>query len=267
MRLLNNKNILLFFIIAIALTILASKTYGVYKEYQTIKKETQRQDNFNKLNALLDITQEEVLYSSVYMTIKNRTILNKLKEKQAKLDKLDKLNNNLIPTLELKKIRDKVENGDKDYLNILFNLYETKIIKPILYTMSRISSSNNINNQLKLIHLKEYINMENSLLAFILNENKIMNKQDLNHWDRLLSQIIFPNFLPFQNRDIKMKINKILDGDSFSKIAIKTRAKIFQESQNGNYSITFKDWVNSIKEKMKRIEDAQYLLLSNSKIH
>jgi len=267
MRLLNNKNILLFFIIAIALTILASKTYGVYKEYQTIKKETQRQDNFNKLNALLDITQEEVLYSCVYMTIKNRTILNKLKEKQAKLDKLDKLNNNLIPTLELKKIRDKVENGDKDYLNILFNLYETKIIKPILYTMSRISSSNNINNQLKLIHLKEYINMENSLLAFILNENKIMNKQDLNHWDRLLSQIIFPNFLPFQNRDIKMKINKILDGDSFSKIAIKTRAKIFQESQNGNYSITFKDWVNSIKEKMKRIEDAQYLLLSNSKIH
>jgi len=105
MRLLNNKNIFLFFIMAIALTILASKTYGVYQEYQTIKKETQRQESFNKLNTLLDIAQEEVLYSSVYMTIKNRIILNKLKDKRAKLDKL---NNNLISTVELKKIYKKV---------------------------------------------------------------------------------------------------------------------------------------------------------------
>jgi len=266
MRLLNNKNIflLLFLIMAIVLTILASKTYDVYQEYQIIKEETQKQESFNKLNALLDIAQEEVLYSSVYIAIKNRKILNKLKDKQTKLDKL---NNNLISTIELKKIRNRVENRDEDYINILFNLYETKIINPILYAMSRVSSSNNINNQLKLIRLKEYINMENSLLAFILNRKRAMNNRDLTHWDKLLSQMIFPNFLPFQNINIKTKIYKILDEDSFSKIALKTRAKIFLESQNGDYSITFKDWVHNIKEKMKRIEDAQYLLLSSSKIN
>jgi len=266
MRLLNNKNIflLLFLIMAIVLTILASKTYDVYQEYQIIKEETQKQESFNKLNALLDIAQEEVLYSSVYIAIKNRKILNKLKDKQTKLDKL---NNNLISTIELKKIRNRVENRDEDYINILFNLYETKIINPILNAMSRVSSSNNINNQLKLIRLKEYINMENSLLAFILNRKRAMNNRDLTHWDKLLSQMIFPNFLPFQNINIETKIYKILDEDSFSKIALKTRAKIFLESQNGDYSITFKDWVHNIKEKMKRIEDAQYLLLSSSKIN
>jgi len=266
MRLLNNKNIfiLLFLIMAIVLAILASKTYDVYQEYQVIKKEVQKQESFNKLNALLDIAQEEVLYSSVYMAIKNRKILNKLKDKQAKFDKL---NDNIISTIELKKIRYRVDNGDEDYINILFNLYENKIINPILNAMSRISSSNDINNQLKLIRLKEYINIENSLLAFILNRKIIMSNRDLTHWDKLLSQMIFPNFIPFQNKNIETKIYKILDKDSFSKIALKTRAKIFLESQNGDYSISFKDWVNSIKEKMKRIEDAQYLLLSSSKIN
>ncbi|MCK4441778.1 MAG: response regulator [Sulfurovaceae bacterium] len=264
MKLINNKNILLFFIMAIALTILAYKTYGVYKEYQTIKKEIQKQDKFNRLNNLLDIAQGEVLYSAVYMTIKNKNLLNKLKDKQSKLDKL---NDNIISTIELKKIRNRVENGDRDYLNILFNSYETKIINPIIENMRKIHYSNEIKNQLKLINIKEYMNMENSLLAFILNNKKVMNNRDLTQWNRLLSHMIFPNFFPFQNKKIETKINKILDADSFSKIALKTRAKIFLESQNGDYSITFRDWVNSIKEKMKRVEDAQYLLLSSSKIH
>jgi len=266
MRLLNNKNInmFLFFITTIVLTILASKTYNVYQEYQTIRKETQRQDSFNKLNVILHRVQEEVLYSSVYMVINNKRILNQLKEKQTNLDKL---NDSLISKVELKKIRNRVENGDKDYINILFNIYETKIINPILYAMHKLSISNDINNQFKLIQLEEYIHMENSLLAFILNEKKAMSNSDLTHWDKLLSQMIFPNFLPFQNRDMETKINKILDKDSFSKIALKTRAKIFLDSQNGNYSISFKDWTNSIKEKMKRVENAHYLLLSSSKIN
>ncbi|HHB93539.1 MAG TPA: hypothetical protein ENK88_00095, partial [Campylobacterales bacterium] len=234
MRLLNNKNILLFFIMAIALTILGSKTYGIYQKYQNIKEESQKQESFNKLNNILDIAQEELLYSAVYMTIRNQNILTKLKYKQTKLDKLN--NNNLIPKKELKNIRTRVENGDKDYLNIFFNSYENKIIKPIIESMSRISSSNDIKNQLKLINIKEYINMENSLLAFILNEKIVMSNRDLTQWNRLLSQMIFPNFLPFQNKKIETKINKILDGDSFSKIALKTRAKIFLESQNGDYS-------------------------------
>jgi len=257
MRLLNKKHILLFFILIIPLTILASKIYDVYKEYQTIKQETQKQEYCNRLNLLLDSIQEEVLYSSVYMSIKNRIILNKLKEKQKKVDKLNK---NLISTRELKNIRNMVEKRDEDYINVLFNLYETKIINPILNAMSKISSSNNINNQLKLIRLKEYINMENSLLAFILNKHIVMNNRDLLYWDRLISQITYPNFIPFKDKNIETKINKILDGDSFSKIILKTRAKIFQESQNGNYLISF-------KEIMKRVEDAQYILLSSSKIH
>jgi len=266
MRLLNNKNIfiLLFLIMATVLAILASKTYSVYQEYQVIKEEAQKQENFNKLNILLDATEEEILYSSVYMAIKNIKILNKLKEKR---NRLDKLNDNIISTVELKKIRKRVDNKDEDYIDILFNEYEKKIINPILNTMSRVSSSDDVHNQLKLIRLKEYINVENSFLAFILNKKIAMSNRDLIYWDKLLSQMIFPNFLPFRNINIKTKIYKILDKDSFSKIALKTRAKIFLESQNGDYSITFKDWVNSIKEKMKRIENAQYLLVSSSKIN
>jgi len=266
MRLLNNKNIfiLLFLIMAIVISILVSKTYDAYKEYKVIKEEVQKQDSFNKLNTLLDIAQKEVLHSFEYMAIKNNTIFNILKDKRAKLDKR---NNNIISTVELKKIRDKIDNGDEDYINILFNLYNIKVINPILNSMSKVSSSNDINNQLKLIQLKKYINVENSFLAFILNKKITMSNRDLTHWDKLLSQIIFPNFLPFQNKNIETKIYKILDKNSFSKIAFKTRAKIFLESQNGNYSITFRDWVNSIKEKIKRIENVEYILTSSSKIN
>jgi len=266
MRLLNNKSIfiLLFLIMAIVLAIFASKTYDVYQEYQVIKEEVQKQKSFTKLNSLLEIAQKEILYSSVYMAIKNKKILNKLKDKRAKLDML---NSNLISKVELKKIRDRVDNGYENYIDILFNLYEIKVINPILNSMSKVSSSNDINNQLKLVKLKEYVNVENSLLAFILNKKIAMSNRDLTHWDKLLSQIIFPNFLPFHHKNIEAKIYKILDEDSFSQIALKIRAKILLESQNGDYSITFKDWVNSIKEKIKRIEDAKYLLLYSSKIN
>lgn len=264
MKLLNNKNILLFFIIAIALIIIGSKTYGIYKEYQSIKQETENQKLFNSLNNTLEALEEEVLYSAVYMSIKNPQILSQLKQKRARLDNL---NNNIIPKTELKQIRNIVDKNNKNYLHILFDLYETKIINPVLYTMSKVSNSNDIQNALKLIYLKEQINMENSFLAFILNKKKIMTNQDLTHWDKLLSQTTFPNFIPFQTKNISSKIDKILDKNSFDKIAIETRAKIFWESQDGIYSISFRDWANSIKEKMKRIENAQDMLLANSKIY
>ncbi|NOZ90999.1 MAG: response regulator [Epsilonproteobacteria bacterium] len=263
MKLLNNK-ILLFFIIAIALTIFASKTYNVYKEYQEVKQEVEKQKLFNQLNKTLEAIQEEVLYSSVYMSLKNPKIFNQLEQKRAKVNKL---NSDFVSPKELKQIRNIVNKNSGDYIHILFDLYEGKIIKPLLYKMNSITNSKDIYNALKLIQLKEEINMENSLLAFILNQNKIMDTQDLIYWDKIISHITFPNFIPFKNIDIELKINKILDKNSFNKIAIKTRAEIFFESQEGRYSTSFKDWVDSIKEKMKRVENAQYILLFNSKIH
>ncbi len=264
MKLLNNKNILLFFIMAIALTILGSKTYGVYKEYQIIKEESEKQKLFNRLNGLLKSLQDEVLYSSVYMSIKSPKIFIQLREKRAKVDSL---NNGYINIKELNQIRDIVDKDKADYLHILFDLYEAKIINPILYKMNRVSTLDNMQNILKLIDLREHINMENSLLAFVLNREKIMSINELTHWDKLLSQMSFPNFVPFQNINIAQKIDNILDKNSFDKIAQQSRAEIFLGSQDGQYSINFRDWVNSIKEKMKRVEDAQYLLLSSLKIH
>jgi len=265
-HLFNNKNILLFLflLLVMILSVTASKIYVGYQEYQTIKIQSDNQELFNRLNELLNAVEEEVLYSAVYMSLPNVKIFEQL---QAKRKKVDKLNNGFISKKELKKARDNVTQINQSYIETLFYQYEKDIINPILSRMKKIDHSNTIKNAIKIIELKEHINMQNAFLAFILNQNKIMDNQDLEYWNKILSKIYYPSFLPFEDKKIAYKIEKIADKNLFSKTAIKAKAQIFLDSRNGNYTITFKDWVKSIREKMKIVDNIEYLILSSAKMN
>jgi len=276
MRLLSNKNISLFliFITAVILSFLASHTYEVYKEYQKIERDIYNRELFNILNTILDSVEEERLSSAIYMGRKDSISLHQLKESRIELDTLVyKVQKNIsyrkqiTPILnELIEVRSRVDMLDSNYLNILFNSYQDKIIKPIFSHISKIANLDHRLNELKLIRLKENINMENSFLAFMLGDRRAMSSQDLSYWDTILSKMVLSNFVPFENKSIETKINEALDMKSFFRIGFENRVQLFLESQSGNYSLSVEDWLESVDEKLKRLEEVEYIFISNSKM-
>jgi len=257
----NNKNILLLTILAILLITLsfsASKIYVVYKEYEKTKIQQDNQNLFNKLNNTVEALEEEILYSSAYMSIPNSNFSKQLEKSK---ERVDSLINCLVSTKKLKRIRQDVIENRQDYLSI-FQRYKKEIINPIFEKMEEVADSNDAKNALKIIKLKERLNMQNSFLAFILTQNRAMNSDDLIYWNKILSKIYYPNFLPFENKRTGIQINKTLDRNNFLKIGLKEKALILLDSKNGFYKISFQDWENKTKEKIKRVDNAEYIILS-----
>jgi signal transduction histidine kinase/ActR/RegA family two-component response regulator len=258
----NNKNILLLSAIVILLIILsftALRIYIVYKDYENIKVEENNQKLFSSLNDTIEALEEEILYSGVYMSITNS---NYIKELEKKRERVNKLSNCLIPAKKLKQLRKNVIENNQNYINIFYS-FKKDIINPILKKMEEISSSNDMKNALKVIKLKERINMQNSFLTFILNKNKAMNNSDLIFWNQILSKIYYPNFLPFTNKRITTKVHKILDKNNFLKIGLREKAQIFLDSKDGFYRLSSQDWENRTKEKIKRLDNIEYIIFSN----
>ena len=277
MKLLDDKSVSFFFIfcMGVILSVLAYLTYGIYGEYQRIELEVENREIFSSLNTLLEGVERERIESAIYISRKNETTLSRLQERRKELDSIINKNReiilnreSLIPILkELKDVRKRVDVQNLDYLEMLFDYYQSRISRPIVSYMSRIVDSNNRVNELKLIRLRESINMESSFLAFILTESRAMSSEDLAYWDALLAKRVLPNFVPFKNKNIASKVNEILNMETFSKIGFENRVQIFIESAKGEYSISLKEWLEKVSQKTKRIKDAQNILIDEDTIN
>jgi len=259
----------------VILSVLAYLTYGIYGEYQRIELEVENREIFSSLNTLLEGVERERIESAIYISRKNETTLSRLQERRKELDSIINKNReiilnreSLIPILkELKDVRKRVDVQNLDYLEMLFDYYQSRISRAIVSYMSRIVDSNNRVNEFKLIRLRESINMESSFLAFILTESRAMSSEDLAYWDALLAKRVLPNFVPFKNKNIASKVNEILNMETFSKIGFENRVQIFIESAKGEYSISLKEWLEKVSQKTKRIKDAQNILIDEDTIN
>ncbi len=256
MRTLISKNIfpLLYFIMITILTILAAYTYDIYKEYHKIEIKIEKNEQFNHLNKLLKALEEERIHSAIYMALEDEKSQIDLQKQRSRVNTLIEKRVTLNSIKELRKIIDQTQ-GSKHFNDTLIS-YNNRLINPIISHLKKIAKTDNELNRLKLIVLREAITHENTFLAFILSKKSIMSNHDLGYWDKILSSMSLPNFIPYANKEIETEIKKNLQLDSFSTIGFKERVEIFLDAKTGEYLIPYNRWSKVEKAKIDRIDNA-----------
>jgi len=252
----------IIFIALISLSVIGTYTYDIYKEYHKLETKLENRENFDHLNKLLNAIEEERISASTY--IAKGDLSSKLHLKRWK-DRVYQLASEHINHALLQSLEEKVSQTPPKTFYETLKLYQTNLIQPILDYLKKISLSNNQQNQLKLILLRENINHENAFLAWILSTKKAMSYQDLNYWDKLLSQKIYPVFIPYENKDIEVQIDNALKLDSFPNIGFEERAKIFLNAKEGTYPLNNLEWQNINQEKIQRIKNTENIMISFAK--
>ena len=247
---------------------LSYHSYSIYKEYETIEKQGDNQITFNHLNTLLHELEKERLLSSIYLS--TQLSFRELNKKRLKIDKMMKnkllsSHQNLVLTIvkELAEIRQKIDKHNINYIQMLDNYYEKKVIEPILESMKKISSTSDQSNEIMLAELRDSIELENSFLAYVLLSSKIMDKDELLFWESILSKRVLPNFIQCENDDILSEVNEILDVEKFMQIGSEEHTQIFLDSRTGNYLISLDKWHNISDKKIKKIDMAEYKFVHN----
>ena len=275
MRLLSNRNISYFFIAItiIAIAILAYYTLNLYREYQKIEKKIENQIVFNRLSSLLKEVEKEQFFSAVHLAKNNKYTSNKLYQQRLKTNEVVLKNKHLLKSdvliifsKSLTTVRQEVNKFDLEYVKILSEGYQQSIIQPIIVNMEKVANSNCKINELMLIRLRDSINLENSFLAYSILASKRMTSQDLIFWESILARRVLPSFVTSQEREIFVKLHAILDLDTFPQIGSEERVQLFLDSKKGEYTLSLNDWLEIVNEKVKKIDEAENILVYNAKI-
>ena len=247
---------------------LSYHAYSIYKEYEAIEKQGNNQITFNHLNTLLHELEKERLLSSIYLS--TELSFKELSNKRLKIDKFMKKklwsshqDLRLIITQALREVRQKVDKRSINYIKMLDNYYEKRVIAPILEQMKKMSSTSDQTNQIMLAELRDSIELENGFLAYVLLQSKKMDKQELLFWESILSKRVLPNFVQCENDDILSEVNEVLDIEKFMQIGSEEHAQLFLDSQTGDYLISLDKWHNIADKKIKKIDMAEYKFVHN----
>ena len=269
MKLFSKKNITIFFIL-LTIILLTHSSYHAYNKYkfsQKTKQNLSEKVKFNNLNLLIISLEKEILYSAINFNEQNNSNLETLNTVRKKVNiqiKNSKSLNISLISQELSLVRKSINLEKEKYLTTFSEIYQKKIIKPILSKMKKLSLNIDIQNELTLMQLRESINIESSFLAFSIQESKVVTDTDLLFWEKVLEERYLPDFSSIKNKKLLNKINKVFDVKTFYKDSSSLRAKLFFEMKKGKYSISIGEWLEQIKEQKKSIEDVIKLLNSSN---
>ena len=247
MRLLTLRNILYITTLVLmlsAISFFTYKAYFVYQEYQKIEDRNLRYSHFNDLYNLLKLIEEERLLSSRYLSA--TLSFDKLKEKRSQVNSLLE-ESSISLTKEIELVRKKIDKGNVEYKEIIYNAYEKQIIEPIIVKMQKLCFSKIEQNILRLAKLRNSIELEDSFLAFILLNSKVMNSSDLKFWDNIVANRVLPFFM--QSRKTSDK--------NFQKIGDEEYTQIFIDSKSGEYRVSFDKWHYLTIQKLEKIKQLE----------
>lgn len=265
MKLFSRKNISILLITATIIGLMVSIYYALqkYAAYEEFEKAQQQKILFQNSNVLLKRLEKERLRSTLYLTNPNQKTLNKLNQQRRRVNEQIKKNKNLNLDSEIQallQIRKNVNNLSLNYHQIIFDAFHTNIINSIFIKMEKLKNLPAEQNQLQLIKLRENINMEDSFLAYILNQNKRMEEDDMLFWDQILNLRQLPTFTSIKNENLLSHIEDIYATEDFSKITDTSRVQLFISATQGNYPLTFQEWYNKTSEQQKKLSRIQKLL-------
>ena len=243
MRLKTLRNLL--YIITLILSLLgisffSYKAYSSYKAYQIINNKNLHYLYFNNLNRLLKNIEDERFLSSIYLS--TSVGFNELQQKRLQVNRLLK-DNKLFFNKEITLVRNRVNDYKIGYKEMMYDIYEKQIIVPIFKNMEKLLSSKIEENILILYKLQNNIKLEDSFLAFILLNSKVMDRSDLKFWDNIIANRTLPLFMQIEQFNAK----------NFKKIGDKEYTQIFLDAKSGNYRVTFDKWHYLTMRKLEKI--------------
>jgi signal transduction histidine kinase/CheY-like chemotaxis protein len=267
MRIKNSKTISSLFILVVV-GLIAILLYYTSLSYD---KQREKEDSFesvlfiNKIDNLFSKIDRERVYSAIYMGTKTKDDLGALKLARVEVNsELSSLNKFLKKSIELSSYRSVISDISKnleyartrvdvlntDYQNTLYESYFSKIAKPIIALVQRVIrnslalSSENLSAYLQLLKQKENLSVEKSFISFILSSKIEMNHQDLILWESLVGE-------------------DTIEDSSLENL----RGEIFLDSDNGEYTVLVKKWIETSQRKIDEIRDRQGLILAEYKKH
>jgi len=284
MHKINNKNIFIFLmtLVLIIFIIFTSYTYIYNKEYQGEKDKNQVIIFIKKINDSVKIIQKERSNSALFLGSKNQKSFKNLEKNRiisdntmrdllvfismnSQFDIFKKTFEDIIENLKYTRI--KVDTLSLNYKNIIFEIYHTQIFNAFFDIIKKMKSqkySENIHRVLKsyieFFELNENIELENASILFILSSSKKMDNRDLVLWNRILIKSNLPKLKHNLFKDISIKLNSIMENDSFNTLSKIQRTFIMYGSFDGNYKISIKNWNKSFEKKENYILVAEELL-------
>jgi len=169
-------------------------------------------------------------------------------------------------------IRTRVNLENIDNRGTLFEYYKDKIDNPIIELMQNmakntlLSSNGRFYYYIELSKLKENLNTEKSFISFVLSGSLQMSSQDLLLWEKIIKNDITPNFYnKLDDVIVIAKLVKIINPKEFSIITNRLRGEIFINSIDGRYSISVMDWIKQSMQKIKEVDSAKKLLITELK--
>lgn len=284
MKLLKKKNVLTLLMV-IVISGAGVLSYYAYEKYQKNIIE----QNSTKVHALirgiasvLDRLELERINSATYLASHSESHYERVTEKRKEVDRallelVELLQNNRAFTSyvakikqlikELDKAREKVNNLNEHYKDILFYSYHNQVYGKFLEILNHLtfSSFKEIKTYLSVYkryaELKENTIAENTMVTYILLHSQILSEEDILYFKEFSRKDVLPDLDFLTDSTLAVDLSEILSKEAYYAISLKEREKILNDAGSGAYSTSLIVWLDKIGKKMDFFSQAQSLLV------
>ncbi|MEA3491058.1 MAG: ATP-binding protein [Campylobacterota bacterium] len=279
-----NKLILLITTVIVLLSATSFYTYISYQKYTTAKKSAEISYILKKVESLIYAVESERMHSVRYLVTESKSDHDELKESRVAVDTALRGLDDFIKksseygtysqetkliAADLKSVRKNVDDLSSDHRDIFFDAYHTNIFGSLIRILKDISSTQKseiIKNYLliseKYTELRETSLLENTIIYSALFGSRVMSDEDILFWKQLIDKDLLPEWSTLGYSDVAIKIQEMLSAEGFNSIASADRNMILSGAETGEYSISAREWQNTINKKMKYFTQVQMLLLA-----
>jgi len=285
MKRINTKSISILSIV-IVIVLFFSSAYNLmisYNDYREVKRDIEYTTLIKKLDKILYHIERGKESTEIYLESKDKgdfedvrkehdTVIYKIKNTLTYINH----NNELVAykksleelLIQIDYFWSKVNILTLDNRDILGESYAQKIINPLIFNIEILSThiksqkKRELTNYLKLLKLRENLNMEKSFLLHIVGSKEKMNREDLLLWDAFVKYDIKIDFSNIENSHTVYELNKIINPTEFFKIGNYERGMILLSSLDGEYPFVSKKWAEIFTNKIDKVNMAQQMLLS-----
>jgi len=284
MKYINHKILytVLFVLILLGMGVLGWYGYQSYSKYNEDKRISKHIEWVKKFSDLIFNAIEERRLSSEYLATGKRLIFNQLHRKRLDVDQLliELKDSKLVPPKkivdiqkELKSIRSKVDTVSYDYMGILFDEFEDKVIAQINSIFKDFAlklTDKEIAPSIKFLVESEIlysnIDLERDFILYKIITSYKMGNDELKNWDNLISIENLPSFDKLGDDALVKKIDKVLEPEIFAEEIQPAREGILYGINSGEYDISKNNWLSIMQKHLVRLDSANSLILDRDKV-
>ena len=268
----------LMFISIAASVYFSYRAYHSYKHYQFVQSGDIYIDLIGHLDKTIQKLEQERLLSAIYLGYKGKIdfqiVANQREESDRALQEL-KIYIEKYPQLttvqnaiqniseDLRYVRSRVDVINGDYNDLLFAYYQNKIIQPLLQQsqlwLTKLSESIDsvapyFTTFKELITLRDYLNQEQSYIAYVLAMRQKMSMPDLMNWENILKNEQLPYLSRLSQKSVYDLLKKSLHERELEKSLTQLRRAVLKGIGSGNYNIDVKTWMHEMQKNIDNIE-------------